>query len=195
MTKADKTKQFIVEQTASLFNKKGYAGTSLTDITAATGLTKGSIYGNFGGKDEVALAVFDYNINRVRDIIRTEMSKHSTIREKLLVYVDVYMNVQQYPFPAGGCPMQNTAIEADDTHPRLKQKAREAILYWKNSIIQLIEKGIARKEIIATINPEQVALTLMATIEGMTMIANLTRKPEYRKMIMKSVEKMIEELF
>lgn len=195
MTKADKTKQFIVEQTASLFNKKGYAGTSLTDITAATGLTKGSIYGNFGGKDEVALAVFDYNINRVREIISSEMAKYSTIREKLLVYVDVYMNIQKFPFPAGGCPMQNTAVEADDTHPRLKQKAREAILYWKNSIIQLIDKGIARKEITREVDSEQVALTLMATIEGMTMIANLTRKPEYRKSIMKSVEKMIEELF
>ncbi len=60
MNKAERTKQFIIEQTASIFNKKGYAGTSLQDITAATSLTKGSIYGNFGGKDDVALAVFDY---------------------------------------------------------------------------------------------------------------------------------------
>ena len=50
MSKADRTKAFITEKTAAIFNKKGYAGTSLTDMTGATGLTKGSIYGNFEDK-------------------------------------------------------------------------------------------------------------------------------------------------
>lgn len=195
MTKAEKTRQFIIAQTAALFNRKGYAGTSLHDITEATGLTKGSIYGNFGGKDEVALAVFDHNIKQVTGILKSEISKQVTIREKLMVYADVYTNFQKFPFPEGGCPMLNTAVEADDTHPGLKQKAKEAILSWKKSIVQLIEKGIENKEIVKEVNAEQVALTLMATIEGMIMIANLTGKPEYRKTIMKSVEKMIQDLF
>jgi len=195
MTKAEKTKQYIIAQTASLFNKKGFAGTSLQDITHATGLTKGSIYGNFGGKDEVALAVFDYNISKVRTILRTEVAKQQTIKGKLMAYAEVYTHFQKFPFPEGGCPMLNTAIEADDTHPQLKQKAREAIMSWKKSIVTLIEKGIESGEIAKEVNPEQVALTIMATIEGMIMIANLTGKPEYRKAIMKSVTQMIEDLF
>jgi TetR/AcrR family transcriptional repressor of nem operon len=60
-SKSDRTRQFIIGSTANLFNMKGYAGTSLSDITGAFGLTKGSIYGNFANKEEVALAVFDYN--------------------------------------------------------------------------------------------------------------------------------------
>ena len=59
MSKAEKTRQFIIEKTAPIFNKKGFAGTSLSDMTEATGLTKGSIYGNFADKDEVAMAAFD----------------------------------------------------------------------------------------------------------------------------------------
>ena len=195
MSKAEKTKQFIVAQTAPIFNKKGYAGTSLQDITTATGLTKGSIYGNFDGKDEVALAVFDHNIKQVMSILRSEMSRYDTIREKLMVYVEVYTNFHKYPFPEGGCPMLNTAVEADDTHPKLKLKAREAINTWKKSIISLIEKGIEQKEITKAVDAEQTALTIMATIEGMIMISSLTGKPEYRKTIMKSVEKMITALF
>ena len=58
MSKAERTKNFIIEKTAPLFNMKGYSGTSMSDITAATGLTKGSIYGNFENKDEVAIAAF-----------------------------------------------------------------------------------------------------------------------------------------
>jgi len=61
MTKAESTRLFIIERIAPVFNKKGYHGTSLADITEATGLTKGSIYGNFANKEEVAIAVYEYN--------------------------------------------------------------------------------------------------------------------------------------
>jgi TetR/AcrR family transcriptional regulator, transcriptional repressor for nem operon len=195
MTKAEKTRQFIIEQTAPIFNKKGYAGTSLNDITQATGLTKGSIYGNFGGKDEVALAVFDYNLKKVTGIFEAEMSKCNTIREKLMVYVKVYSESQRFAFPDGGCPMLNTAIEADDTHPQLKKKALTAVLSWKKTIASIIEQGIKTKEIRKEVNAEQVALTIIATVEGMTMIANLAGKVSYRNLIIASVEKMIAELF
>ncbi|HAE68223.1 MAG TPA: TetR/AcrR family transcriptional regulator, partial [Sphingobacterium sp.] len=54
MSKAEQTRQYIIEKTAPIFNKKGYFATSLSDITTATGLTKGSIYGNFKDKDDLA---------------------------------------------------------------------------------------------------------------------------------------------
>ena len=46
-TKAEKTKEYIIATSAPIFNKQGYAGTSMSDITKATGLTKGVLYGNF----------------------------------------------------------------------------------------------------------------------------------------------------
>jgi len=98
VTKAEKTRQFIIEKTAPIFNTKGYAGTSLSDITEATGLTKGSIYGNFANKDEVALAAFDYNLQTVQGIIRSEMNKQESVKEKLLVYVNVYNDFMKHSF-------------------------------------------------------------------------------------------------
>ncbi|RKM92681.1 TetR/AcrR family transcriptional regulator, partial [Aquimarina sp. AD10] len=61
MIRSEKTRQLIIKKTASIFNKKGYTGTYLSDLTNATGLTKGSIYGNFKDKNEVALEAFRYN--------------------------------------------------------------------------------------------------------------------------------------
>lgn len=194
MSKAARTREFIIEKTAPLFNVKGYAGTSLNDMTNATGLTKGSIYGNFTNKDEVALAAFDYNLKCVDDIIRQEMSKHSTIQDKLLVYTQVYENFLKYPFPIGGCPILNTAIEADDTHPELKEKAADAINDWKSNITQLIQNGIDKGEFRPEVNAEQTALTMIAMIEGGIMITKLTGKLNYRKAVMQSVEKIIRDL-
>jgi len=194
MTKAEKTRQFIVEKTAPIFNTKGYAGTSLSDMTDATGLTKGSIYGNFANKDEVALAAFDFNLQKVTNIIKQEMGKHASIREQLLVYVNVYEDFLKHPFPVGGCPILNTSVDADDTHEPLKQKACDAVMGWKNNIAKLIKKGIESKEFNASIDAEQTALTLIAMIEGAIMITKVTGKINYRKIIMRSAEALIKAL-
>ena len=194
MSKAEKTRQFIIEKTAPIFNTKGYAGTSLNDMTASTGLTKGSIYGNFTNKDEVALAAFDYNLQQVGNIISDEMNKKESIQDKLLVYVTVYSNCLKQTFPTGGCPILNTAVEADDTHPELRKKAMSAILSWKHKITNLIEKGIENKEFNASIDSEEIALTIIAMIEGGTMLAKLTGKYDHRKSVMKSVERLIKGL-
>jgi len=194
MSKAAQTRNFIIEKTATVFNKKGYAGTSLSDMTAATGLTKGSIYGNFANKDAVALAVFDYNLQKIGNIIRAESGKQKSIKGQLLVYTNVYANLMKFPVTPGGCPILNTATEADDTHSGLKEKVKAAILAWKHTIMKLIEKGMAAHEFRKDINPEQVALTFIAALEGGIMIAGLTGKPNDMKLVTKSVEKMIDAL-
>jgi TetR/AcrR family transcriptional regulator, transcriptional repressor for nem operon len=194
MSKAERTRQLIIEKTASLFNTKGFAGTSLSDMTEATGLTKGSIYGNFANKDEVALAVFDHNLQRLRSIIREEMAKQSTARGQLLAYVRIYDNFLKYPFPVGGCPIMNTTVEADDTHPALKSKVNDAILTWKDQIIGLLKKGLTNKEFRPGFNQEQTALTIIAMIEGAILITKATGRLNYRTSVMDAVEKLIKEL-
>lgn len=194
MTKAEQTRAFIIEKTAPIFNTKGYEGTSMSDITNATGLTKGSIYGNFVNKDEVALAVFDYNWRKIETIMRSEMAKYQTAKDKLLVYVYVYDNFLNHPFPEGGCPILNTATESDDTHPALKKKAADALISWKNKTVQLIEKGIAAKEFNKKTNAAETALTIIAIIEGAIMITKLTGKINYRKTIMQAIKTIISNL-
>ena len=194
MSKAERTRDFIIEKTAPIFNTKGYAGTSLSDMTEATGLTKGSIYGNFTDKDEVALAAFDYNTKTVSATVRAEMAKCNSYREKLMVYVEVYGNFPKYPFFQGGCPILNTLTEADDTHPQLKAKAAEALMNWKDRLVGLIEAGIAAKEFKADTNAEESALTIISLLEGSIFFTKATGKTSFRKGIINSVERIIKTL-
>lgn len=194
MSKAEQTKAFIIEKIAPVFNKKGYAGTSLTDITEATGLTKGSIYGNFENKDEVAVAAFDFNLKKVNTILKNEIAKESSAKDKLLVYVKVYENFAKYSFPEGGCPVLNTSTEADDTHPLLKQRACDAIVNWKKSISDIIKTGITNKEFRKDTGPDQVAITIIAMLEGAVMVGGATGKTQYRNAVIRSLEKMIDSM-
>ena len=194
MSKADRTRQFIIEKTAPVFNAKGFAGTSLTDIIEATGLTKGSIYGNFENKDEVALAAFDHNFGTVVAHIRGEMSGRTNVIDKLMVYPETYRNFLWLPFLKAGCPILNTSTEADDTHPMLKAKAADALKFWKTSLERLLTSGMETQEIRADINVPGFAAVLMSLIEGAIMQAKVTGKTTELNATMDFLENMIREL-
>lgn len=194
LSKADRTRQFIIEKTAPIFNEKGYAGTSINDLTQATGLTKGSIYGNFENKDEVALAVFDYNHNKVTEYIKAKLMATENSIERLLVYPAVYRNYLKIPFLRTGCPILNTATEADDTHPVLKEKAANALSFWKMAVENQVKRGIARGEIKPDTNPAEIAVILISLIEGAFMQAKVTGRTTELRIAMDYLEKIIVSL-
>lgn len=194
MSKAERTRQFIIEKTAPIFNTKGYAGTSMNDLMNATGLTKGSIYGNFENKDEVALAAFDHNFGAVVSYIRFKTEERPQIIDKLLVYPETYRNFLKLPFLKAGCPVLNTSAEADDTHPLLRKKAANALKLWKNSVEKHIKAGIEKKEIKACINAVEFSAILMSLIEGAVMHAKVTGTSSVLNITMDFLEKMIRDL-
>jgi TetR/AcrR family transcriptional repressor of nem operon len=194
MSKAERTKQFIIEKTAPIFNAKGYTGTSMNDMIMATGLTKGSIYGNFENKDEVALAAFDHNFGAIVNHLRKKMEVRSNIIDKLLVYPETYRNFLELPFLEAGCPVLNTAIEADDTHPMLRKKALNALFLWKNAIEKHIQYGIATNEIKPNTNVEEFSAVLMSLIEGAVMQAKVNGNPKVLHITMDYLERIINDL-
>jgi AcrR family transcriptional regulator len=194
LSKAEKTKEFIIEKTAPVFNAKGFAGTSLNDLTIATGLTKGSIYGNFANKDEVALAAFDYNFSQVNLFLRNKIMATENSVERLLVYPTVYQDFLKIPFLKPGCPILNTSTEADDTHPLLKGKAADALAFWKKSIETQVKRGIDRKEIKAATNPAEIAIIIMSLIEGAIMQAKVTGRSAELKIAMDYLRRLITDL-
>ena len=174
MSKAEKTREFIIRKAAPVFNKKGFAGTSMADLTEATGLTKGSIYGNFENKDEVALAVYDYNVGLLNQRLDFIRESKSTAIEKLLAMADFHRSEFRHVLTQGGCPIMNTAIEANDCHPALREKASASIKSWRNSIISVIEEGIVHKEIRPAANAAKFATAYVALIEGGILLAQTT---------------------
>jgi TetR/AcrR family transcriptional repressor of nem operon len=164
-SKTERTRAHIIATTAPIFNKKGYAGTSITDITNATKLTSGSIYGNFENKEEVALAAFDYNLANYRGIVQRAVDRCVGSRDKFLMYIQAYHSATDLPFPEGGCPMQNALTDSDDTFEALRKKAADGILLWKKDLVTIIHKGIADGEFIAGTDADKTALHIIALAE------------------------------
>jgi AcrR family transcriptional regulator len=172
MTKAERTKHFIVEKAAPIINKKGMAATSINDITEATKLTKGSVYGNFESKDEICLEAFDYLVKRLSADIEMAISKVTSSRAKLYALFDFYLgsSTQDNNY---GCPLMNFGTEADDTNPQIKVKVSKAIMATENRIAKIIKAGIQAGEFKQTVDAESFSIKAFAMIEGGLWIARL----------------------
>jgi len=191
LSKSERTKQFIIEQTAPVFNRKGYAGTSMSDLTEATGLTKGAIYGNFDNKDEVALAAFDFNVAQVVNSIRQLQANAATQEEKLMSYVVFYRGVLKNKMLPSGCPIANTLTEADDTHEVLNRKATEVVRRWKKNVTDILEAGIAGGEFKKNTDVQSVAISIITMIEGGIVLSKSTRDNSFLRGATDRIEQII----
>jgi AcrR family transcriptional regulator len=169
MTKAQETREKIIALAAPIFNQYGYSGTSISDIMRATGLEKGGIYNHFSGKDELALASFDYNYRQVRrHFARVVREAGDSPSAQLLAMTAAY----NHTILPSGCPLLNTAIESDDTHPALKARVQAAIEEWRQLIIRIVNDGINCGEFYQ-VDGNELATWVIASIEGGTMLAKL----------------------
>jgi AcrR family transcriptional regulator len=193
-SRSKKTRQFIIETAAPIFNKKGYAGTSMADLTAATGLTKGSIYGNFKDKNDVAVNAFQHNIDLIFDFFGKELKAAPSTRDKLLAYPRGFRKIYPLILSYGGCPILNTGVEADDTHAVLRKMSVEVLTQWKQSIVALIEKGRNEGVFHSGVDAPGTAEIIISLIEGGSVLSKITGEPSYMQNAVDTAETMIEAL-
>ncbi len=194
ISKAGRTRQFIIERVAPVFNRKGYAGTALSDLTAATGLTKGAIYGNFKNKDAIAAAAFRYNLSKVSDVFRAGLAQAETPLDQLRVFPAAYRQLYQEIMLTGGCPLLNAGTDTDDTHPELKTLVQEAVSRLRGTMESLIAAGIAAGQIKAGTDGDAVAGLIVALVEGGFFVARLAGERKYFDAALAHVEALIDGL-
>ncbi|SDI60612.1 TetR/AcrR family transcriptional regulator [Chryseobacterium jejuense] len=193
MSKAEKTKQFIIEKTATLFNTKGYNATSLSDITQVTGLTKGSIYGNFENKDQVAIEVYKYNAGLLSKVMNHSLGdQYQTSTEKLHAFVTFYRKNWRSVFSNGGCPLMNAATEADDSFPALKNYVQKSFTLWTEKIAAVIVQGQKNSELKASVNADEYASLFIMLIEGGILLSKTMDDEKFLNQALDKVKDMID---
>src|SRR5579875_1450590 len=142
MSKGELTRQRIVAASAPLFNQRGYAGCSMQDVMEATGLEKGGLYRHFSSKEDLAAEVFEYCLTQAIKVRNDGIENIEGAVEKLRYLIRKFVE-EPSPLP-GGCPLLNTAVDADDGNPRLRRQVRLAFQSWRKRLAAIVEEGIAK---------------------------------------------------
>ena len=190
MTKAEKTKQMILETAAPLFNEKGIAGTSIDDVLRVTNVAKGCLYSHFENKESLSFAMVDHLLQKTTVNTLEKLGKEKSAKMKLYAFMDIYKNPLNTVIE-GGCVILNFAIESDDTNPAIKQKIKTIIQKSIQLIMQIVNKGIADKEFSKAFNAEEFALKMFALIEGGIMICRVLNSNKQMHSIITMLKKEI----
>lgn len=178
-TKAERTTAYIIETVAPIFNKLGYVGTSMSDLTEATGLTKGALYGNFENKHSLALAAFEYNSKKLLSKIDEQLNTEGTALERLFVLTNFYRHYDEFTEELGGCPIVNIGIDAKNNNSQLLAATKETIKIIEGKIALVLENGFNNDEIRLPVTPLQFSKQLFTMLQGAITMATITGDRKY----------------
>lgn len=177
--KAERTTAYIIETVAPIFNKFGYVGTSMSDLTEATGLTKGAIYGNFENKEALALSAFEYNQNHLLAVIDEKLAVEGGAMDKLDSLLRFYRQYDVFTLPFGGCPILNVGVDAQNNNKLLAAAVKETIKDIEGKIALVLENGVNQSEIHLPVPPLQFAKQLFTMLQGSIAMSTMTRDRKY----------------
>ena len=192
-TKAERTTAFIIETVAPVFNKHGYVGTSMSDLTEATGLTKGALYGNFENKEALALAAFQFNSTRLLDKIDEVLAVDGDALEKLFAFTNFYRNYDIFTLEMGGCPILNVGVDAQHNNSLLSAANKEIIKTVEGKIALVLENGVNKRELSLPVPPLQFAKQLFTMLQGAVAMSTMTRDRKYLMNTVAYLEQLVKK--
>jgi TetR/AcrR family transcriptional repressor of nem operon len=176
MRKGEQTRQEIIRKAAPIFNQRGYDGAALSDLMKATGLEKGGIYRHFESKEQLAAEAFDYAWRETLDARIHDLDTVSNTVDRLKQLVANF--VERRGIIPGGCPLLNTAVDADDGNSVLRERARKALRGWRSYVASIIRAGIKAREIRPRVDAKRLATLIISSLEGAIMVYRLERSEE-----------------
>jgi len=191
LTKAQRTKQFILETAAPLFNERGIAGVNIDDVLAATKLTKGCLYGHFESKDDLSGQVVELLLTKISEKLLTTVSQGATAKAKVFAFLDFYKDPLN-TYIRGGCPIFNTAVEADDHYPAIREKVAGVLRKGQELFVSILQQGIDAGEFSSELDPAMYAFKVVAAVEGGVVMCRAMNTAKPMQGLIKSLKAELE---
>ena len=186
--KSADTRKLIIRTTARLMNRKGIAATSIQDITSATVLTKGALYGHFQDKEALALDALDYNFNIILDGFCVLANPSLGFWERFDSICRFYAEHGGALSANGGCPFLNSSTEFDDQPGPIRDKILTGFdtleSLFRNWIDCGKEEGIVRQDVVAA----DYASLFLAMLEGGILLTQLRKDASALRLVLGGIQ-------
>ena len=162
--------EVVLGQVRDTFWRHGFAGTSMDQISAATGLHKPSLYGAFGDKKQLFMETLNRYRAEAREQIGAALSKPAivdSIAEMLERAIAMFTRADCQ----GGCFMMNIAVPVAAGDPEVTAFVRDSIEALDRGLIRRFERAIADGELAASVDPAALARIVVTSHYELSMRA------------------------
>ena len=175
-TKGETTKEQIVTNAEPIIRRRGFTGTSISDLMAATGVKKGSLYFHFSSKDKLGLAVLERSREKFMEFFDSSLTG-DTPGECLNSFFDAVVSNHRKSGFVGGCIFGNTALEMSDGDERYAEFVDGVFTDMAARLEGFIAAAQESGQVRADLAADTLAQQIVMTFEGGIMLARL-RKDE-----------------
>jgi len=175
--KGNKTIENILDTSIELFFQKGIEATSISDITAKTGISKGSLYFHFPDKQTLVSEALSRYENSFFEFINVSLQGNSP-GEKMENFFESVKKMHKTKNYSGGCIFGNTALEMADKNDSLSQMVKHVFDRWTSILSNIIRDAQKTGEIRRDIDSLVLANLIVSSLEGGIMLSRLEKNGE-----------------
>jgi TetR/AcrR family transcriptional repressor of nem operon len=174
--KGAETRGRIVGAAAQLIFERGVAGTGMEDIKEAAGVSSSQLYHYFADKQALILAVIAHQSDAVLAAQEPLLGKLDSL-DALRAWRDQAVAIEKQLHCKGGCPIGTLAGELAEADPEARADIAAGFARWEGAIAQGIEAMHERGELPAEVDPDRLALALLAAHQGGLVLTQVRRDP------------------
>ena len=183
--KSAETRHRLLRNTARLLRTQGFAATGVTDILSTSGVPRGSLYHHFpDGKEQLAAGATAQSGQTIVHALREMIKSAGSAADGVRTFCDYYIKELETSGYARGCPLATVALETSATENPVQQQTATAFENIISVIAdQLHDEGLTE--------PRDLAVVIVATIEGALILAKATRNTEHLTIVRNHVQNQI----
>ncbi len=169
---ATDTREHMIETTAALVHRRGFYGTSLSEILAQSGAPRGSLYYHFpGGKEELVLEATRRGVASVTQLLKEEVLTDSADpADGMRTFIEAVAQVLRDSGYVFGCPVAPIVLDSPESSA-LGEVCQEAFEQWR----QVLVEALGRRGGIERGRAESLATVVVCAVEGGLLLARARR--------------------
>ncbi len=165
--KGERTRQRIIELALPVFSVKGYFNTSISDILAATGLTKGGLYCHFQSKEDIWYAVYDEAVSVWRQTVFKTIRPVKDPLERIAKTCERVLNpyLEGEVFD-GGCFFVNMLVELSGQSAAMSRHILKGFVGFAKLFQNWLKEADAEGQLREGLDIKGVANFIVITLNG-----------------------------
>ena len=176
------TRHNVIEKSLQIFSVKGYYNTSISDIMAATGLTKGGLYSHFDSKEALWNAAYERAVEIWRGIVFKGVRKVSDPLDRIAKTIE--NDLRDYccgEVFEGGCFFFNSLVELSGQSPAMSGRIVEGYMQFADLLASWLEEAKAEGKLKPGVRSREVADFIVLSINGAAALYVATRDTRFTR--------------
>jgi AcrR family transcriptional regulator len=189
------TRQDIIKKSMQVFSVKGYFNTSVKDILAVTGLTKGGLYGHFRSKEDIWYAVYDQAVMIWRDIVLKGAEEITDPLERIEKTIEKDMkNYLGADVFDGGCFFFNMLVELSGQSSSMAGSILKGFLKFSGLIRDWLKEAEQKGMLKDGLDLDEIAHFIVISLNGAAPLYAATRDSRVWKQTISQLNYYINQL-